>query len=520
MTPSNNLFELIKSLSKSEKGYFKKYAQIHVRGDENNYIKLFDEIEKQNEYNEEKLLKKFKNEKFTNNFSVAKAYLYTIILKSLVAFHNDVSVEIRNYLNQIEILYRKSLLKHCEKIIRKAKEIAYKYELYNYLYEILFWELEYLDRTKSDRSDTEKILKLYEEILKVSDLLRENAEFKEASGRIKHISADIGFIKTEDDRKRIEEIIQSPIFKSDKNLQTFESKYNYYYTWMNYYFVYNDLEKAYPYINKIYKLWTTEYSEYIEFRFTQYCATIYNKLNIGYSIKKFRDVEELLPKLPEIKTKLKEKNNKFFYDLYNVENALNIDRGNLERCIEISDEIEELLKHEHYFRPNKIQEYTFNYICGYVYFCKGDYSASLKFLNRILNDNVTDIRNDLHIYSRLLSLLIHSEMKHFDYLTHFMKSVKRFLTNNQSLNEMENLVLKFINDNIIKTAGDKIQKTKYEELRGQILQICENDPSKNSFFASDFITWIDSKIEGKPMGEILRAKYQAALEKESQMESE
>ena len=47
------LFELIKSLSKSEKRYFKLISSRHTIGDENNYVRLFDYIAKQDEYNEE-----------------------------------------------------------------------------------------------------------------------------------------------------------------------------------------------------------------------------------------------------------------------------------------------------------------------------------------------------------------------------------------------------------------------------------------------------------------------------------
>ena len=39
---SNHLFELIKSLNKSEKRYFKLFSSRHTIGEENGYLKLFD----------------------------------------------------------------------------------------------------------------------------------------------------------------------------------------------------------------------------------------------------------------------------------------------------------------------------------------------------------------------------------------------------------------------------------------------------------------------------------------------
>ncbi len=50
---SNQLFQLIKSLNKSEKRYFNLYASRHTIGEKNNYVILFEAIDKQIEYDEE-----------------------------------------------------------------------------------------------------------------------------------------------------------------------------------------------------------------------------------------------------------------------------------------------------------------------------------------------------------------------------------------------------------------------------------------------------------------------------------
>ena len=56
-TPSKNLFNLIKTLTKSEKRYFKIEASKHGGDKKNHYVKLFDAIEAMNEYDEEALKK-------------------------------------------------------------------------------------------------------------------------------------------------------------------------------------------------------------------------------------------------------------------------------------------------------------------------------------------------------------------------------------------------------------------------------------------------------------------------------
>ena len=69
---NESLHELIKYLSKSEKRYFKIVSSRHTIGEENNYILLFDYLERQEIYDEEKLFEYFKGEAFLNKFSVTK----------------------------------------------------------------------------------------------------------------------------------------------------------------------------------------------------------------------------------------------------------------------------------------------------------------------------------------------------------------------------------------------------------------------------------------------------------------
>ncbi|MCT4560919.1 MAG: hypothetical protein N4A41_06035 [Crocinitomicaceae bacterium] len=63
---SESIFELIRSLTKSEKRYFKLHASRHTIGEENNYVTLFDYIDKQAAYDEAKLFQDFKGAAFLN----------------------------------------------------------------------------------------------------------------------------------------------------------------------------------------------------------------------------------------------------------------------------------------------------------------------------------------------------------------------------------------------------------------------------------------------------------------------
>ncbi|MBA3706688.1 MAG: hypothetical protein H0W84_12535, partial [Bacteroidetes bacterium] len=141
-TPSNDLFRLIKTLTGAEKMYFKKVAGTHRAEDNNRYLQLFDAIEKQEEYNEEEILKKFKGTALAKFLPQQKKYLFSLVLKTLSQFHSKKSSDalLIELLKNIEILFNKGLLDLCSKKIEIAKEMAEKYEQFAYLLAILEWE--------------------------------------------------------------------------------------------------------------------------------------------------------------------------------------------------------------------------------------------------------------------------------------------------------------------------------------------------------------------------------------------
>ena len=133
---SDQLFTLIRSLGKAEKRHFKIYSSKHVIGTENIYVRLFDAIEKQGEYDERAL----RSDKLFHDFPSLKKRLYRSVLRSLEVFHSSTGIEIRSIRDQVEILFGKSLYVHCSRLIRKAKKVIAQYELFEEWLEFLKWE--------------------------------------------------------------------------------------------------------------------------------------------------------------------------------------------------------------------------------------------------------------------------------------------------------------------------------------------------------------------------------------------
>ena len=96
-TPSLKLFNLIKSLSGSEKRYFKLHATGNRTDKSSKYLLLFDAIDTQNNFDDE-ILKKivYKNEPITSRkYSELKSYLYDLILTALQGYDEKSSIDFK-----------------------------------------------------------------------------------------------------------------------------------------------------------------------------------------------------------------------------------------------------------------------------------------------------------------------------------------------------------------------------------------------------------------------------------------
>lgn len=135
MRKTDSLFQLIKSLSRADKRNFKLLTQI-TAGDKK-YLRLFDLIDHSNAFEESKLLPIFDGKNAASQLSVAKHYLYSAILKSLVYFRRDDHDDLFTTATQVKILLDRNLVQHAAKLLRKAKSDAWAKEQYAALLELL-----------------------------------------------------------------------------------------------------------------------------------------------------------------------------------------------------------------------------------------------------------------------------------------------------------------------------------------------------------------------------------------------
>jgi hypothetical protein len=135
MTPSDELFQLIKSLTPGEKRYFKIHASRHVIGRSNNYEKLFDALDAlpdDKDYDEAAFKKSLRGRSYGTHLSDEKSHLREILLRAMRLYHAERTPKGRlvEMIHEINFLYSKGFVRNCQQQIDKAMKLAADNELY------------------------------------------------------------------------------------------------------------------------------------------------------------------------------------------------------------------------------------------------------------------------------------------------------------------------------------------------------------------------------------------------------
>jgi hypothetical protein len=507
---SEQLHRLIKSLSKSEKRYFSIYASRHTLGDKNNYLKLFEAIDKQETYNEEAIIHQFRKEAFVKKFSIAKARLYDTIMDSLDAFHANSSIDaqLKKDLHCAEILYKKTLYDQCAKLLLSAKKTATRFERHSSLLEISLWEKRLIETENYAGKSEEDTLTILKEDELISEKIRNFNEYWNIKSRFFMILNKQGKVRNDEELANFKKIIDNTLLKGEDKALSTETKYLFHHIYSAYHFGIGDYEKSYRDLVKNVALIESNPDIFRE-EPNIYFSVLTNTIYIGSQLKKFDEVFANLKKLRATWQELENGKNedlevKLFSTAMSIELSIYCLTGEFEKAIELAPKIDaKLNQYPGKFTKLRIASFCLN--IATAYFGVEKYSAALKWTNKLLNDVSIEESRDLHCYAQILSLIIHIELKHDDFIPHAFKSTHRYLSTRNRVYKFENVFLDFVGK-ILKTKNREEQTKYYKQLRTELIEL-EKDPFERVVFENfDFVAWVDSKIKRVPFREIVEEK--------------
>jgi tetratricopeptide (TPR) repeat protein len=505
MKPSTELHDLISSLTKSEKRFFKLHSALQS-GDKN-YLRIFDAIDKQPVYDEEALKKQFAKETFIKHLPSEKNHLYKLVLKSLRAFHAESSVSgiLKQEIKNIEILYQKALYVECNKLLHRAKRIARENERFYYWFELLSWEKMLLEEAYESGEFTKDLDALIEEEREVVEKLRNLAAYHILYSKINYVFRSGGYVRTEEEHAMVEEISENALIKGKNTALSRRAATICYYTQGFCQWAKRDWRTSLEKFLKVKQI--LEDNPLVKADLPKrYIRTLHYIINAHIELRDFESARAEITSMRELPgtpgfsgTNI---DTQIFVASYLSELRL-LDRcGEHEQALALVDEILAGLEK---IGPRLQKEYEleFFFALAGVYFGAGQYNKSLFWLNKVLNDNEPTLRQDIFTYARLFNLVVHYELGNFDLLEYIVRSTQRFLNKRHRDHQVENTLVDHIK-RLAKAEAPSLKAELFRSLRDQLTELFK-DPNESlvlKYF--DVLSWVDGHIQGTTFSEAVR----------------
>ncbi len=442
----HHIYDLIQSMQKSERRYFKIYASKHVIGEENNYEAIFDFLALQNEYDEEALRNHFSGQPMLNNLTITMHRLYEHLLKALEAYHASTSIdlELRHLLNYAEILFNKSLYSACFKMCKKVKKLALQHDrqtailehnnLIKRLFEVENYENirgeelnEILDSDRATLSDLTRISELW--FVKSKVLNKLNTE---------------GTAKSEEDVQFFQEATQQ---LNAPQSEIFEEQYLFFHAQAACAFALGKHADCIDFIKQNFNLFD-RFPEKKETNLSRYISLLSNAIYLHQIQLDFAAARAYLQQLKLLNASFEKKLSddlaiKLFNSTFSTELMMNIHTGNFEENIHIIPDVEKRLN-AFKGKISVVRETYFYYCFAISHLAQDQPKASLKYINTVLHAPNSQRLQDMLDATKVLHLLALTEMKETQLLPHLLKSVKRQLVNQKKWKDFEKLLFRYM----------------------------------------------------------------------------
>ena len=496
--------KLINSLSKAEKRYFKMYSQLGTKGSKPKYVRLFELIEKTSNCTDEILLSKgFK--------ATDKSFLNEKILESLHNFnaYKSVDAELNLLLSYFPILLQKNLFDEMRKRIRKAKQLATKYEKFLILLQIIQWEKQLLLQSM-EKDYYQSFLDLLENEKEIEEKLNKQLAYENLKTQISMLrNKDVKLSKPEH-KFVFQKLTETPLLEDDVSLNSITTKANYYHIKSIYHYYKKETTKAYQYGDKLIESFEKNpfllkenlflYKKGICL-FSEICFLSRNLEKIPSLLK----ILKSLPFMPDVE-QMEIFNTAYFYSLLYYITKLDYENGKA-----LIDEIEAHWDiHIVCLKEGRQLAYLYNIMIFYS--CFSEWEMADKWLQKILNFKRSEMRKDIQIVARIWQLVIGLELDIYNLENHIQKAYK-YLNRNKHYSEKEKIILQFFRDLYkLNTGTEKnlCTASMYQEL---IDYLTNKKDVVGQLGLEELCFWAESKIQDCKMSDILLDEQKTQIEK-------
>jgi len=508
---NQDLFLLIRGLSRSEKSYYKKMSKRHANQNDALHLKLFKLIDEYDLSDENELCSRLE---LANkiHFSGLKTYLQKDILDSLTFQKRNKSVDTQLYFmqEQIRALQEKNLLFLAEKLCRKGIALATSYEKYHFLIMLLHLQnrvVEYKNY-KQYKSNADVIFSNLQSAIQYHQALVENRFLYEKARRLTYRS---WLPITE---KELAEIIKTKTLLN--NITFSNSKHPlisllYLNTLALCQYMLHENSFCNDTCKKIYHLWKTSSHLINEYPFLFLNSVNTNCYN-DFSGNDIRHVQEHLKAYAQmVKAHLKNEiyGKHFEVISFNTELKIYLKTAEFDQLKNLIAQKSALIfsYSSQILAPADRLSILSSVCIGYFVLRQWDEAErllmSIKELNRSIN------REDILYFSLLFFLAILYEQEEWYRLDIALEAAYHLLYDRKSLRPFERELMLFLRQLASERSRNNLNKLIEEFLKR--LDKYKDDPAKNLYFLYfNYYGWLESKLMNLRYMDYIRLKIKQA----------
>lgn len=490
MPKKDNLHHFIRAMSKEEKRFFSKRTR--EKGDENsNYKQLFDAINSMKEYDFKVLEKKFKGKQLLKNLPRERNNLFSKLLETGRSFSNERSklFKVKELVVDAVQYQEKGLYEKSGKLLQRAKEIAYQYDDYPSIYQILSKQRTNARNLGFNKDD--ELTQIIDEQRKVILILEKQNKLDYWHDILSSIHR--GGINPQDANQNIaiQEIKAKIDLVKPSELESFASKTKYFSIEAIYNLIKKNPEKTVENYYKIIEIWKENPDMSDEFK-SDYCIQLMNYISVCIALNNLSDNDQqIIGEIKEISSNRKDDPAKGFQNLYQLLLIYYLYLPDLSEILKLVPIIKKGLDYYGDQIYTTRRRVIINNICC-AYFCQEDFFNCLEWLEKQITCKNSRVRVDIRRMSRIIKCISYYELEDFDSFENTLRSTKRVLSKSGQYSFVEENTLNLLTK--LKNPNSLNKEMEIFEEYNQILESTYNSSNRNTTWYLQLLFWARSKV--------------------------
>ena len=494
MEQGKTVYTLVKSLSQSEKRYFKRYMQFGSGKKQTHNTLLFDVLSDLPGYHEEMVKKRLAASGLETQLPVLQNRLFESLLRCLRLINRKDSIDrkLKLLIMDIELLMDRNLYDAALKRLKKARKLAEKFERKAVLLEL--FQLETHVFLQSPGVDTHQL---------ALDRQKERIQTAEALLHQTQMTATEAYSKfvLRSKWKRPDNLPEPFLGILEAGQNTPISPQNAFFSWSqqkralsNLSFIQSDYESAYGVLQELFQAWTQR-PIWIDQEPETFLSLVNNYLSSCWLTQRKEEFIEQVQTLRSLPVRKSETRVSFDFLASSKELMYAINFLPFEEGLAYIDRSEKWLRAGKGTISLAMQLGTAHNIMMY-FFVYGEFRTANRWLLQILQTPGKTERTDIRDFARLFQLILQYELGNLDLQEYLLRSARRYFRRTEKMAAFEKALIELMKAFVKYMPGTEEYKKSLEQFLEALNHLKSAGSGPMPLATAELSLWCQAKLEG------------------------